>query len=152
MVVTPFKTEVMLVEMKPEQLFAFLESAYRNQVLDKLLPCVGLCLDGLKARSGMTMDQLLDKLDGAQPDSLEKFDRFLGLMSPLMVVAKSDLLMKLLGRLLNFRAVQKLTALMLEWYFARTLAKSEGTLPPLAVRLKALPARILARKPLAKEG
>ena len=133
------------MEMKPEQLFAFLESAYRNEVVDKLLPLVGLSLDVLKAKTGMGMDELLDKLDGAQPESIEKFDKFLGLATPLIVIARHDLLMKVLARLLEIGLVQKITVWGVQWYLGRALAKSMGTLPPLSERLKGMPARIMAK-------
>ncbi len=129
------------MELKPDQLFTFMEVAYRHGVIDELMPLVGRSVDRLKEHSGLTMDDLLNKLDGAQPASIEKFNKVMSWSPPLLRLASSDFLMSTLAKLLAIRAVQRITVWSVEKYLAHALAKADGTLPPLSVRLKGLGAK-----------
>ncbi len=124
--------------LQPEQLFNFMEAAWRNGVLDELLPLVGQSLEKLKAKTGLTMDDLLNMLDGAQPASIEKFNKVLNLTPPLMKLASNDLLMGMLAKALRLQPVRSLTVWGMEKYFGYYVAKTDGTLVPLTAKLRGL--------------
>ena len=137
------------MELKPEQLFTFMEVAYRQGVIDKVMPLVGQSLEKLKANSGLTMDDLLNKLDGAAPESIEKLNKVLNWSPPLLRLAGNDILMSLLSKMLSIQMVQHMTVWVMEKYFAHVLAKSDGTLPTLSEKLKGLSTKIAGKEPVA---
>ncbi len=126
------------MELQPEQLFNFMEVAWRKGVLDELMPLVGQSLEKLKAKTGLTMDDLLNLLDGAQPASIEKFNKVIGLVSPLIRLAGNDFLMGALAKLLRLQPVQRLMVWGVEKYFGYYVAKTTGTLVPLGQKIKGL--------------
>ncbi|OFW59380.1 MAG: hypothetical protein A2W01_08910 [Candidatus Solincola sediminis] len=129
------------MELQPEQLFDFMEVAWRHGVIDELMPLVGKSLKRLKANSGLTMDDLLNKLDGAKAPTIEKFNKVLGWSPPLLRIASNDILMSFLAKMLRVQAVRSLAVWGIEKYLARALAKTEGTPPKLAGKLKGLRAK-----------
>ena len=124
------------MEIKQEQSFAFMEASYRYGVIDKILPLLGQSIDGLQEATGLSMEGILDKLDGAKEETIEKMDRYLGYTTPLLSIATKDWAMKLLSRLLDFQVVRHFTMWFMQKYFERVIAKSEGTLKPLSQRMK----------------
>ncbi len=137
------------MELQPEQLFNFMEVAWRQGVLDELMPLVGQSLDKLKADSGLTMDDLLNKLDGAKPASIEKFNKVLSWSPPLLRLVSNDILMSFLAKMLRMQPVRGLTVWSVEKYLAHALAKADGTLPTLSERLKGLAGKAGNKEALA---
>ncbi len=136
------------MELKPDDMFALVEAAYRKGVMDKLTPLVGESLDRLMLRTGHNMEHFMNALNDAQDSSVSKVDKVLGLASPLLRLAANDHLMALVARLLDLQLVQRTAVWGMDFYFGRSLAKSEGTLPPLAEQLKAIPAKLASRVPV----
>ncbi len=136
------------MELKPDDMFALVEVAYRKGVVDKLTPLAGEALDRLMQRTGYNMENLMNALNDARDESVLKLDKALALSSPLLRLAANDHLMGLVARLMDLQVVKTTAIRGMDWYFGRTLAKSEGTLPPLGEQLKAIPVKLMSSLPL----
>ena len=115
------------MELKPEQLFKFLEVAYRHGVLDELMPLVGESLDRVQSAAGQNMDDLLNKLDGAGSESIVRVDRLLALSPPLLLLASNDLVMSLLSRMLSLAPVRRMVVWGVANFLAWAVARADGS-------------------------
>ncbi|MDY6797049.1 MAG: hypothetical protein SWK76_17475 [Actinomycetota bacterium] len=125
-----------MMTLEAAQVFAVMETSYRKGVIDKFIPLFGEALEGLMEETGMNMEDLLNKLDEAKPETVEKLNRLLGSSGPLLRLANNDRLMGLVSRILDLELVRRVSIRGLIWFLKRSLAKSEGEFPPLTERLR----------------
>ncbi len=120
----------MQLALETRQVFAFLETAYRMGVLDKFMPVFSESLEGLKKKTGLDMQDILNEMDGAREETIEKMDRFLGRLELPLRLGTNDRLMGLISRLLDFQVGRRVVRLGLQKYLNKVLAVGEGKLPP----------------------
>ena len=140
------------MELKPEQLFKFMEVAYRHGVLDKLMPLVGESLDRAQKNTGQNMDDLLNKLDGAGSESIERVDRLLGLSPPLLFLASNDLVMSMLSRVLGIALVRRMVVWGVSNFLAWAIARADGSQPALSWKSNGKRAKHAMKLPLPGGG
>ncbi|MBC7231591.1 MAG: hypothetical protein H5T74_14530, partial [Actinobacteria bacterium] len=87
--------------------FRVMQCAWRNGVLDKFMVIQGEALEGVMADTGMNLGDLLNRLDEASEETVQKIDRLLDRAGPLMRHLDSDRLMRLASRLLDLSPVRK---------------------------------------------
>jgi hypothetical protein len=128
--------EVILLALDPALVFQATEAAYRHGVLDQSLPVLSDALEKLIDETGLTLEDLLNKLDGAQQKTVDRVDKVLSHSGPLLKLAKQDWLMKLTARMLNLAIVRKSMAFAMRKSLALVIARSEGTHESLIKKLK----------------
>jgi len=124
------------LSLDPAEVFKVMQCAYRNGVLDKFMVIQGEALEGVMAEAGVNMGDLLNRMDEATEESVQKIDRLLDKAGPLMKYLDSDKLMKVVSRLLDLPLVKKALVAGMKQNIAKTLSDSPP--PSLADRLRAL--------------
>ena len=136
------------MSLDPQDMFKVMQCAYRNGVLDKFLAIQGQAMEGVMAETGMNMGDLLNRLDEASEETVQKIDRLLDRAGPLVKYANNDRLMGLASRLLDSGAVRRLMVRGMQAQMARA---ATGESPPgLAERLRALAGRAAGKE--ARDG
>jgi len=126
----------MKVSLDPAEVYQVLQCAYRNGVLDKFMAIQGEALEAVMEEAGVNMGDLLNRMDEAKEETVQKIDRLLDRMGPLVKYANNDRLMRLVSRLLDIPPVKRLIVSNIKKTILKTL---NGQAPPsLADRIKAL--------------
>lgn len=113
--------------------------AWRNGVLDRFMAIQGEALEGVMADTGLNMGDLLNRLDEAKQETVDKVDRLLDRAGPLMKYLDSDRLMGLAARLLDFAPVKRAMVAGMRAQMAR--AATGAPRPSLKERVLALAGR-----------
>jgi len=122
--------------LDPAEVFRVMQCAYRNGVLDKFMVVQGEAMEGVMAATGMNMGDLLNRLDEAKEETVQKIDRLLNRVGPVMKFLDNDKLMKMASRLLDIGLVKKAMIKNMETTMVRAIT---GTTPPsLGARVRAL--------------
>lgn len=92
-------------ELKQEQVFDVLSSAYRSGALDKALSMVGEALESSGNSAGIR--DVAARVEGTSPALLRKVDMLLGWSAPLWRVFGTDRVMSAVSRLLDLPVVKR---------------------------------------------
>jgi len=131
--------------LDPQEVFRVMQCAWRNGVLDRFMAIQGEALEGVMADTGMNLGDLLNRLDEAKEETVQKIDRMLDRAGPLVKYAESDRLMRLAARLLDLSFVRRAVVAGMRANLAR--AAGGEPRPGLLGTL-----RSLAGRPALKEG
>ncbi len=122
--------------LDPAEVFKVMQCAYRNGVLDKFMVIQGEALEGVMAATGQNMGDLLNRLDEAKEETVQKIDRLLDKAGPLMKYLDNDRLMRLASRLLDIPLVKKAMVKNMQTTMVRAVS---GSAPPsLGARIRAM--------------
>lgn len=103
-----YGARVRKMSIDSQMVFWAVQCAYRNGVLDKISALQGEALKAIMRETGLNMGDLFNRLDEAQEETVQKIDRLAGRLGPLIKYANNDRLMKLVSRILDIRAVQRI--------------------------------------------
>lgn len=122
----------------PDLMFSVMEKAYRTGLLDKTNVIMGEALGDVIERHGLNMEELINRMDMAQEATVKKIDRALSRSTVLLKLAGNEKMMVMMSKLMDVALVHKLSVKGMVWFLERTMAKTDGTLPPLKDQLKGL--------------
>jgi hypothetical protein len=122
----------------PDLMFSMMEKAYRTGLLDKTNVIMGEALGEVIQKQGLNMEELINRMDSAQESTVQKLDKALSHSSVLLKLAGNEKMMVMMSKLLDVALVQKLSVKGMAWFLERTMAKSDGTLPPFKEQVKGL--------------
>jgi hypothetical protein len=120
----------------PDLMFSVMEKAYRTGLLDKSNVILGEALGEVIKKHGLNMEDLINRMDGAQEETVQKLDRALSRSTLLLKLAGNEKMMVLMGKMIDVALVHKLAVKGMAWFLERTMAKADGTLPPLKEQVK----------------
>lgn len=124
------------MSLDPKDVFNLMECAYRNGVLEKFMAIQGEVLEAVMERANVNMGDLCNRLDDAEEGTVQKVDRLLMRLGPLLKYANSDRLMRTVSRLLDLSAVRGMLVANMRNAILKTLP---GQAPPsLRQRIKAV--------------
>jgi hypothetical protein len=115
--------EVIKVTLKPGQIYTFMQKAYLHGVLDRFVPVLGEALDGAMRETGLSMDDMMNKMDGAEEATVEKVDRFLARTGLFFQISANGLLMRLFSRLLDIHTVRRVAVNRLQRFLVSSVTK-----------------------------
>jgi hypothetical protein len=120
----------------PQLMFSVMEKAYRTGLLDKGNAILGDALSEVIRRNGLNMEDLINRMDMAKEETVRKLDRALERSTPLLKLAGNEGMMRRISRLLDSAAVRRLAVKGMVLFLERTMAKADGTLPPVKEQLR----------------
>jgi hypothetical protein len=118
--------EVVQLALETTEAFALMATAYRTGLLDKTLPLVGLAIDGCKEDVGIDYGGFLEKIDEAKKETIEKMERFFGRFGFLLRFANNERILSFCSRLLDSKAVKRVTVFLLERFLVRAVGGRAG--------------------------
>ena len=124
------------MSLDPAEVFKVMQCAYRNGVLDKFMAIQGEALEGVMAEAQVNMGDLLNRMDEASEEAVQKIDRLLDRAGPFMKYLDSDGLMRFSSRLLDIALVRKAMVAGMKQNILKTL--SDTPPPSLLDRFRAL--------------
>lgn len=104
--------------------FAVMSTAYRVGVLDKMIPLVGLALEGCQERAGLEYGDVYLMMDEARPETIEKLDRLFKRSGFLLRLADNELLLRVFSRLMDLDVVKRATTALLTWVLLKVVGAS----------------------------
>jgi len=122
----------MLAPLRVEaaQVFALMETLYRNGVIDNFMPLFGKALEGLTEETGLNMEDLINKVDAVKSETIWMLDRLLGISGPFLRLANNDRLMGLVSRILDLELIRLVLIRGLSWLLGGLIwFQSEGLTP-----------------------
>jgi len=96
------------VPIDPGEVFDVMECAYRHGVLDKFMVIQGEALEAVMKEAELNMGDLLNRMDEAEEETVQKVDRLLDRLGPFIKYADSDRLMKFTSRILDLPLVKRM--------------------------------------------
>jgi hypothetical protein len=97
--------------LKPGQVFKIAEIAYREGVIDKVMPITGEAMKIAKAKMGFGLTELMEGMNEAEDKSVRTIDKLLQYSGPLMSLMGNEKimgpLMRLTSRMLDFAVVRR---------------------------------------------
>ncbi len=120
----------------PQLMFSVMEKAYRTGLMDKGNAILGDALSEVIERNGINMEDLINRMDMAREETVRKLDRALDRSTPLLKLAGNEAMMRRMSRLLDMAPVRKAAVKGMVLMLERTMAKADGTLPPLKEQLR----------------
>ena len=123
----------MAVDVDTQAIFRVMRYAYRHGVLEVFMHVQGKALEMAMLKTGADMGDLLNRLDEARPETLEKLDRLLRRTGPLLKFLENEQVMRLAGRILSSGWVQDFMARRIAEAISR--AFTGETVPTLKERL-----------------
>ena len=129
--------------LDPALVFEATEAAYRHGVLDQSLPVLSEALEKLIEQNGITMEDLLTKLDGAQQKTVDRVEKAMSHAGPLLKLAKQDWLMKITAKMLDLALVRRAMAFAMQKGLELVIARGDPAHLSLVQRI---------RQRLGKEG
>lgn len=114
------------MSLQSSQVFDLMRSAYANGVIDKSLPLVGRSMEKVISDTGLSMEDLLNTMDGAEEKTVRRVDRLLGHAGPVLKVLGSRFMMKMTSRLLDFAVVQKTAVFVISRGMKKGLLREGG--------------------------
>lgn len=94
--------------INPGEVFDVMECAYRHGVLDKFMVIQGEALEAVMKEAELNMGDLLNRMDEAEEETVQKVDKLLDRLGPFIKYADSDRLMKLTSRILDLPLVKRM--------------------------------------------
>lgn len=121
--------------INPGEVYNAMECAYRNGVLEKFMAIQGEALEAVLQEGGYDMGDLLNRLDEAQEETVQKVDRLLDRLGSFIKYADNERLMKFASRLLDIPLLKRLMIRKMKNSILRIMA---GEKPPsLVEKIKA---------------
>ena len=112
--------------LQPGLVFNVMACAYRHDVLDKYMSLTGDALEGVVDDTGLTVGDLVNKLDEAHERTVMRLDAVLARSGPMLRLAASDRLMAIVSRLLDMKTVRKVMVTVMR----RSLVRIVSGKPP----------------------
>jgi hypothetical protein len=120
----------------PDLMFSVMEKAYRTGLFDKMNVIMGEALGEVIKKHGLNMEELINRMDGAKEETVQKMDRALSHSTLMLKLAGNEKMMVMMSKLMDVALVHKLSVKGMAFFLERTMAKADGTLPPLKEQLK----------------
>jgi hypothetical protein len=120
----------------PDLMFSVMEKAYRTGLFDKMNVIMGEALGEVIKKHGLNMEELINRMDGAKDETVQKMDRLLSHSTLMLKLAGNEKMMVMMSKLMDVALVHKLSVKGMAFFLERTMAKADGTLPPLKEQLK----------------
>lgn len=115
------------MSIEPNEIFEFMQCAYRNGVMEKFMAVKAQALDAAMDAAGLNMGDLWNRMDDAKEETVLKIDKLLDKAGPFVKYATNDRLMRFVSRLLDISLIK-------HWvikFMKRSLLKvMTGTKPP----------------------
>ena len=118
------------------QVFAVMQVAYRQGVLDRFNPLLGEALDGAMEETGFNLDDLFNQMDGAREETVEKLDRTILSSGFILRIAASDRLMRLCARLVDNERIRRVMVKVMQDFFVAKISPDKAGQFPVTKRLK----------------
>jgi hypothetical protein len=122
----------------PDLMFSVMEKAYRTGLFDKMNVIMGEALGEVISKHGLNMEVLINHMDDAKEETVMKMDKALNNSTFMLKLAGNEKMMVMMSKLMDSALVHKIAVKGMAWFLDRTLAKADGTLPPLKEQLKGL--------------
>ena len=136
----------------PDLMFSVMEKAYRTGLFDKVNVILGEALGEVIKKHGLNMEELINRMDGAKEETVQKMDRALSHSTLMLKLAGNEKMMVMMSKLMDVAMVHKLSVKGIALFLERTMAKADGALPSLKERLKGYITARKGRKVLATTG
>lgn len=91
----------------PDDVYRLMLCMYKNGVLERVSRMQGEVLEEIMADAGLSMGDLLNRMDETTEKVVRKLDRLLGFSGPVFRLLANDTLMKGVARLLDVRFVRE---------------------------------------------
>jgi len=111
-------------------LYGFLETAYRKGVLDKFLSIFGQALEGAMEDAGVTLEHLINNMDGANEETVKRLDSLLERSEPFLRLAGTDRSLNLLDRLVDISLGRQAAVSVLKRFLFLKMTGDESRLFP----------------------
>jgi len=125
---------VVVLSVDPQEVYWFMEAAYRYGVLEKFMSIQGMALDIVMAETGADLGDILNRLDEIGEDTVLAIDKNLQKLAPLAKYFNNDRVMHLANRLLSSKSVENGFARWIAESIKRALANEPP--PSIAEKLK----------------
>jgi hypothetical protein len=94
------------MSIRPDEIFELMHCSYRNGVTDKFISLESEALIEVMDESGMNLQDLLNRMDDAKQETVDKIDRLLDRIGPFVKYLANDHLMRFNSRLLDVPLVK----------------------------------------------
>ena len=115
----------------PDLMFSVMEKAYRTGLFDNVNVILGEALGEVIKKHGLNMEELINRMDGAKEETVQKMDRALSHSTLMLKLAGNEKMMVMMSKLMDVAMVHKLSVKGIALFLERTMAKADGALPPL---------------------
>lgn len=125
----------------PEEFYWTLEAVYRNGVLDRVMEIQGEAIEGVLLDTGLNIGDLLNKMDGASDETVQKMERLLERTGPFLKYVRNDRVLQYVARALDVAYIRRAAVNIMKSSLTRAVT---GQSPPtVSVRIRqALSARV----------
>jgi len=120
----------------PQLMFGVMEKAYRTGLLDKGNALLGEALGQVIERNGINMEDLINRMDMAKEETVRKLDGMLSRSTLPLKLAGNERMMRAASRMLDAAPVRRAAVKGMVLFLERTMAKQDGTLPPLKEQIR----------------
>lgn len=124
------------VSLDPTLVYQVMQCAYRNGVLAKVTAIQGEALVAVMGETDLNMGDILNRLDEAKEETVQRIDKLLARTGPLLKYANSERLMRVVSRLLDVPMMKRMMVTNIKKTTLRALTGHAR--PSLTKRLKAL--------------
>lgn len=95
------------MSIKPDEIFELMHCSYRNGVTDKFISLETRALVEAMEETGMNLQDLLNRMDDAKQETVDRMDMLLDRIGPLVKYLSNDHLMRFNSRLLDVPLVKR---------------------------------------------
>ncbi len=94
--------------LNTERAYEAMECAYRNGVMEKAAKIMTTAMQEVMEKNNLSLYEFINKMDEMQEEKLLKMEKLLQHSNLLFRLATSNILMKIISRLLDFRLVKRI--------------------------------------------
>lgn len=101
--------------------FRFMRANYRSGMLDKTGAILGQALGEWMADAGLDMEDVLQRLDGASEDAVDRMNKLVRYVNPLLRLGSNEKILRLQARLLDLPRVRAVSIFIIKRVLGRVL-------------------------------
>jgi hypothetical protein len=116
------------MSFNPDHAFDLMLCMYRTGLLDRVTAIQGQAMDEVMDEAGISMGDIMNRIDQADAGTIDSLDRMIGKMGPLLRYVSSDLLMRSIARVIDIPLVKRFLLARSKRSMLKVFAVPQGTL------------------------